>query len=170
MQTISSSNAKFVYASYRERFYAASNQWPNFENFNFTPVTGYDSYDCTYTVFGKPCVVEFKVRDFASDKYDSAMIDKKKFDYLIEHYKRTGETPIYQMYYTDGICILWDLLKCQDVPLEETTANRYTMNPTAGKIKKQIYNLPNDKGLKLKYNIPSETAIRNNFNAKFTVV
>ncbi|WP_299988680.1 hypothetical protein [uncultured Pontibacter sp.] len=170
MTTLTSNNVKFVYSSFKERYYTESNQFPKFSDFSFTNILGYDQHDATYTAHGKKCVAEFKIRDVSSTAYPSAMIEKKKFDYLMGRYQETGELPIYQCYYNDGVCLLFNLLKCQDIQVELIPCPKYTMNRAAGKTDKYVLNLPTDRALRMQYNIPAESDVQKSFYSQYTVV
>lgn len=173
MITIDKEKAPFVFASFRERYYSATSSTGGFfQDFLYTSPVGYDEYDATAVGGSKkrPCVLEFKVRDFESTKYDTAMIDRKKYNALLRRHSRTGEVPIYYCFYTDGVMLAFNLLKCQDLDLEETTTNKFTMNPSAGRHRKLIYNLPIDRAKRFVYTVPTDEQVKAVFYTQFTVV
>ncbi|TXK36802.1 hypothetical protein FVR03_16805 [Pontibacter qinzhouensis] len=169
MITLTSKNVKFVYSSFKERYTAENSNISIFNNYSFTDITGYDQFDATCEVAGKKAIVEYKVRNNASDRYPSVMIEKKKFDFLISQYEETGAIPIYQSFYTDGYALIFDLRKCQDIQVELIPCPKYTANPAAGRTNKYVINLPIERALKKKYTMPDPKEIDQSFYKHFKV-
>jgi len=141
MTTLTSKNVKFVYSSFTERFYAENSGINIFSDFTFTDIQGYDKYDAICTVLNKQkCIVEYKIRTVKSDSYSTVMIEKQKFDSLMELHRSTGALPLYQCFYNDGRTLVFDLLRCQDLEVEKMICPRYSMNCSAGTIIKEVYN------------------------------
>lgn len=68
----------------------------------------YDSIDCFATACtGVRYAIEIKNRDISISKYDKILLEKVKYDALIDAYKK-GYRPIYRCYFKDG-CLTWDL-------------------------------------------------------------
>ncbi|WP_066834895.1 hypothetical protein [Rufibacter ruber] len=170
MTPISSYQQRFVYSSFRERYYTETNQFPKFSNFNFTSTTGFDRYDATYEVAGKPVLAEFKIRDCASTQYPTAMIEIEKYDFLVAEAKKTGRAAIFQCYYTDGIVLFFNLSKMPKPEAQNAVRTKSTMAANSGRRNSPYYALPVEAALKFRYKIPSEAEIQKEFYQQYTVV
>ena len=76
----------------------------------------YNRVDVGVTAGTKTFNVEIKYRDFPSTLYekDGYILEKKKYDALLEAYKQTGSVPTYVNYFSDGIGFSWDLRKISE--------------------------------------------------------
>lgn len=91
-----------------------------------------ERFDCI-VVGLKVYMVEIKVRNIDSTKYDTIMIEPDKRNYLMSMVEN-GFTPLYVNFFNDGKCLVWDLIKVgKDFTSGIRTTNKVTVNPSAGK-------------------------------------
>lgn len=90
----------FKYRSYRERYYVERNLPPMAINIQFTPRTGYDRHDYTFECGERLFIVEVKVRTCSSEEHDDTLLEKDKFDYLLDRADRMGAIPLLHVFFT----------------------------------------------------------------------
>lgn len=89
----------------------------------------YDSIDCFATAnTGDKYAIEIKNRDISLDKYDDVMLELHKYNALMAAHIDSGYTPIFRVYYKDGV-LTWDISKIdvenrvEEMPCAESTFN-----------------------------------------------
>lgn len=108
-------------------------------------------YDAVFAKDGLVSVVECKVRTFESDRYDTSIIEKKKYDDLMTYLDgRLCQKILYVMFFTDDVAIVWNLEKT-DVNWTTDPFVKTTMGDRS-KVDKLVSYLPNDKGTKIQLN------------------
>ena len=71
----------------------------------------FDSIDCFATAStGDKYAIELKDRDISIDKYDDVMLELHKYNALMIAYIDSGYTPIFRVYFQDGV-LTWDISK-----------------------------------------------------------
>ena len=71
----------------------------------------FDSIDCFATAStGDKYAVEIKNRDISIDKYDDVMMELHKYNALMIAYVYSGYTPLFRVYFQDGV-LTWDISK-----------------------------------------------------------
>lgn len=106
----------------------------------------YDSIDCFATACtGERFAIEIKNRDISINKYNQILLEKVKYDALIDAYNK-GYRPLYRCYFKDGV-ITWDLSL---IDIE----NRVEQMPCAAstqdyghKVKKNVIMLKKEEGI-----------------------
>ena len=64
----------------------------------------YDSIDCFATACtGQKFAIELKNRDISIDKYDDVMLELHKYNALMIAYEESGYTPLFRVYFQDGV-------------------------------------------------------------------
>lgn len=99
-------------------------------------------YDAVFAKDDVVSVVEFKVRTFPHNRYDSGMIEKDKFNNLLA--KLDGNMchrALYVMFFSDGIALVWNLSKVSPNWFKEDFV-KTTMGDRSKKTK-TVANLPN---------------------------
>lgn len=99
----------------------------------------YDSIDCFATAStGDKYAVEIKNRDISIDKYDDVMLELHKYNALMIAYIYSGYTPLFRVYFQDGV-LTWDISKI-DISgrVEEMSCAESIFNYEHKKIKKII--------------------------------
>ena len=99
----------------------------------------FDSIDCFATAStGEKFAVEIKDRDISIDKYDDVMLELHKYNALMIMYEESGYTPIFRVYYKDGV-LTWDISKIDvENRVEEMSCAESTFNYDHKIIKKII--------------------------------
>ena len=89
----------------------------------------YDSIDCFATACtGDKYAVEIKNRDISIDKYDTYLLELHKYNALMIAYEESGYTPLFRVYFQDGV-LTWDISKIdvddrvEEMPCAESTFN-----------------------------------------------
>ena len=89
----------------------------------------FDSIDCFATAStGDKYAIEIKNRDISIDKYDDVMLELHKYNALIIAYEESGYTPLFRVYFKDGV-LTWDISKIdvdgrvEEMPCAESTFN-----------------------------------------------
>lgn len=89
----------------------------------------YESIDCFATAStGDKYAIELKNRDISIDKYDDVMLELHKYNALMIAYEESGYTPLFRVYYKDGV-LTWDISKIdvenrvEEMPCAESTFN-----------------------------------------------
>lgn len=81
----------------------------NITNYTFTEIESFDRYDA---IINNKAVIEVKVRNQNSTDFSSTMIEKSKFDFLINYSKETNLIPFLFVYYKkDKLLRWWNLLE-----------------------------------------------------------
>ena len=99
----------------------------------------FDSVDCFATAStGQKFAIEIKNRDISIDKYDDVMLELHKYNALMIMYEESGYTPLFRVYFQDGV-LTWDISKI-DISdrVEEMSCAESTFNYEHKKIKKII--------------------------------
>ena len=89
----------------------------------------FDSIDCFATAStGDKFAIEIKNRDISIDKYDDVMMELHKYNALMIAYIYSGYTPLFRVYFQDGV-LTWDISKIdandrvEEMPCAESTFN-----------------------------------------------
>lgn len=102
--------AKFAAASQIER--VLGKQLADLLGCNFIGAPEKCHYDAVFAKDNVVSVVEFKVRTFAHNKYDSGMIEKPKYENLLAKIDNNMcHKSLYIMFYSDGYAAIWNLSK-----------------------------------------------------------
>ena len=99
----------------------------------------FDSVDCFATAStGDKYAIEIKNRDISIDKYDDVMLELHKYNALMIAYEESGYTPLFRVYFQDGV-LTWDISKIDvDDRVEEMPCAESTFNYSHKVIKKII--------------------------------
>ena len=99
----------------------------------------YDSVDCFATAStGQKFAIELKNRDISIDKYDDVMMELHKYNALMIAYIYSGYTPLFRVYFQDGV-LTWDISKINiNGRVEEMKCAESTFNYYHKRIKKII--------------------------------
>lgn len=99
----------------------------------------FDSIDCFATAStGQKFAIELKNRDIPLDKYDDVMMELHKYNALMIAYVYSGYTPLFRVYFQDGV-LTWDISKINiNGRVEEMKCAESTFNYEHKKIKKII--------------------------------
>ena len=89
----------------------------------------FDSIDCFATACtGQKFAIEIKNRDISIDKYDTYLLELHKYNALMVAYEESGYTPLFRVYFQDGV-LTWDISKIdvdgrvEEMPCAESTFN-----------------------------------------------
>ena len=99
----------------------------------------FDSIDCFATAStGDKYAIELKDRDISLDKYDTYLLELHKYNALMVAYIESGYTPLFRVYFQDGV-LTWDISKI-DVSdrVEEMKCAESTFNYSHKVVKKII--------------------------------
>ena len=99
----------------------------------------FDSIDCFATAStNQKYAIELKNRDISIDKYDDVMMELHKYNALMIAYEESGYTPLFRVYYKDGV-LTWDISKI-DISdrVEEMSCAESTFNYEHKVVKKII--------------------------------
>ena len=99
----------------------------------------FDSIDCFATAStGDKYAIEIKNRDISIDKYDTYLMELHKYNALMIAYEESGYTPLFRVYFQDGV-LTWDISKIDvDDRVEEMPCAESTFNYSHKVIKKII--------------------------------
>ena len=99
----------------------------------------FDSIDCFATAStGDKYAIELKDRDISIDKYDDVMMELHKYNALMGAYIDSGYTPLFRVYFQDGV-LTWDISKIDaENRVEEMSCAESIFNYEHKKIKKII--------------------------------
>ena len=99
----------------------------------------FDSIDCFATAStGDKYAVEIKNRDISIDKYDTYLLELHKYNALMIAYEESGYTPLFRVYFQDGV-LTWNIPKIDvDDRVEEMSCAESTFNYSHKVIKKII--------------------------------
>ena len=106
--------------------------------YEFT-VEKFDSIDCFATAStGDKYAIEIKNRDISIDKYDDVLLELHKYNALMVAHIESGYTPLFRVYYKDGV-LTWDISKIDtENRVEEMPCAESTFNYNHKRIKKII--------------------------------
>ena len=107
----------------------------------------YDSIDCFATAStGQRFAVELKNRNIPLDKYDDVMLELHKYNALMIAYEESGYTPLFRVYFQDGV-LTWDISKIDvNDRVEEMLCAESTFN-YEHKINKKIILLKKEEAI-----------------------
>lgn len=117
----------------------------------------YDNVDVFWEKYDKKYVGELKYRDNYPSSgrcivEDGAVLEKTKYDALMEYYDLSGLTPYYIMIFNNNEMFLWDVSKLDGVDWKkEDKFPRTTKGRNTKKVKKEVTYLPLELGHKCKY-------------------
>ena len=99
----------------------------------------FDSIDCFATAStGDKYAIELKDRDISIDKYDDVLLELHKYNALMVAHIESGYTPLFRVYFQDGV-LTWDISKIDiENRVEEMTCAESTFNYSHKRIKKII--------------------------------
>ena len=99
----------------------------------------YDSIDCFATAStGDKFAIEIKNRDISIDKYNDVMLELHKYNALMIAFEESGYTPLFRVYFQDGV-LTWDISKIDvDGRIEEMPCAESTFNYNHKVVKKII--------------------------------
>ena len=99
----------------------------------------FDSIDCFATAStGDKYAIELKDRDISIGKYSTYLLEMKKYNALMAAYIDSGYTPLFRVYFQDGV-LTWDISKIDiNGRVEEMSCAESTFNYEHKKIKKII--------------------------------
>ena len=99
----------------------------------------FDSIDCFATAStGDKYAIELKDRDISIDKYDDVLLELHKYNALMVAHEESGYTPLFRVYFQDGV-LTWDISKIDiNDRVEEMTCAESTFNYSHKVIKKII--------------------------------
>lgn len=114
----------------------------------------YERFDCMTTgVTGNIAIFEIKDRKISSDKYDTILFEKGKYDAMMDSYRNSGYTPYYVIFYTDCYYV-FPVSKIKDVEnrVQEILATHDTVNYSYDdKVTKKVIMLDKEEGIKCNY-------------------
>lgn len=112
----------------------------------------FDSIDCFATAStGEKFAVEIKNRDISIEKYDTYLLEMKKYNALMAAYIDSGYTPLFRVYFQDGV-LTWDISKIDiNGRVEEMKCAESTFN-YSHKINKKIIMLKKEEAIDKKRN------------------
>ena len=103
----------------------------------------FDSVDCFATAStGQRFAIELKNRDISIDKYDDVLMELHKYNALMIAYEESGYTPLFRVYFQDGV-LTWDISKIdvndrvEEMPCAESTFNCHKINKKIIMLKKE---------------------------------
>lgn len=121
----------------------------------------YDSWDVNVTADSGTAIVEIKDRDIQFDKYDRPgkrdgyMIEEIKYIPMMKAYRASGCTPVFIIFFQDGIGYWWDLSAYdpEEITWEEKWCTETTADGSYGKVKrlKKFFNVFLKDGKRFKY-------------------
>ena len=112
----------------------------------------FDSVDCFATAStGQRFAIELKNRDISIDKYDDIMLELHKYNALMIAYEESGYTPLFRVYFQDGV-LTWDISKIDaNDRVEEMLCAESTFN-YEHKVVKKIIMLKKEEAIDKKRN------------------
>ena len=107
----------------------------------------FDSIDCFATAStGDKYAIEIKNRDISIDKYNDVMMELHKYNALMIAYEESGYTPLFRVYFQDGV-LTWDISKIDvNDRVEEMLCAESTFN-YEHKINKKIIMLKKEEAI-----------------------
>ena len=112
----------------------------------------FDSVDCFATAStGQRFAIELKNRDISIDKYDTYLLELHKYNALMIAYEESGYTPLFRVYFQDGV-LTWDISKIDvDGRIEEMLCAESIFN-YEHKVVKKIIMLKKEEAIDKKRN------------------
>ena len=105
-------NRRFQEASEKERILIR--QLADLLGVQFIPAPEKCRYDAVFERDGVVSIVEAKVRSFPHDRYETALLEKAKFDGLISYLDgNMCHKALYVSFYTDDVALVWNLQKIE---------------------------------------------------------
>ena len=117
----------------------------------------YDKVDVFWEKYEAKYVGEIKYRDNYPSSgrcvvEEGSVLEKTKYDALMEYYKLSGMTPYYIMIFNNNYMYLWDLSKFDEIEFKvENKYPRTTKGSNKEKVSKIVTYLPLSLGYKCKY-------------------
>lgn len=117
----------------------------------------YDKVDVFWEKYDKKYVGELKYRDNYPSSgrcvvEDGAVLEKTKYDALMEYHNLSGLTPYYIMIFNNGELYIWDVSELKEIEWKiENIYPRTTKGSNTKKVAKVVTYLPLDSGHKCKY-------------------
>ena len=107
----------------------------------------YESIDCFATACtGQKFAIEIKNRNIPLDKYDTYLLEMKKYNALMIAHEESGYTPLFRVYFQDGV-LTWDISKIDiNGRVEEMKCAESTFN-YEHKINKKIILLKKEEAI-----------------------
>ena len=107
----------------------------------------FDSIDCFATACtGQKFAIELKNRSIPLDKYDTYLLELHKYNALMIAYEESGYTPLFRVYFQDGV-LTWDISKIDvNDRVEEMLCAESTFN-YEHKINKKIIMLKKEEAI-----------------------
>ena len=107
----------------------------------------FDSIDCFATAStGDTFAIELKDRNIPLDKYDTYLLEMKKYNALMIAHEESGYTPLFRVYFQDGV-LTWDISKIDiNGRVEEMKCAESTFN-YEHKINKKIILLKKEEAI-----------------------
>ena len=143
MKELSKIEKGFMIASTKERMLLTDfwkNQNQDFLIKKISKVESKDRYDAVITSGETDYLVEIKTRRLKRTTYPDSMIEKSKFDYLVDTCIDSNVIPSYWVFYLDGSVCIWNLNKTVPVWKKKLNPKQTVGNRT--KVEKTIGNLP----------------------------
>lgn len=102
----------------------------NVKQVNFSSFS--DKHDCIILADNN-FVVEIKVRTITSNTHPDYMIEEHKYKSMMSWVSK-GYIPIYVNFFTDGVCLAWNLLKADNLKVQQFNINKLNVNPDSQKV------------------------------------
>lgn len=113
----------------------------------------FESIDCFATAasINQKYAIEIKNRDISIDKYSTYLLEMKKYNALMDAHIYSGYTPLFRVYFQDGV-LTWDISKIDiNGRVEEMKCAESTFN-YEHKVIKKIIMLKKDEAIDKKRN------------------
>lgn len=107
-------NENYIKTSIRERILLQKlSEVKDFQVVKFSNESGYAKWDAVIMSGNSICLAESKIRFYNISTFNGWIIEKNKYDFLIEQYQKHKAIPLYINFHNDGIQI-WDLSKIME--------------------------------------------------------
>jgi len=107
-------NESYIKTSIRERILLQRLiDFKDLELIKFSQEDSYAKWDAVIMSGNNKCLIESKVRSYNISTFNGWIIEKNKYDFLIEQYQKHKAIPLYINFHNDGIQI-WDLSKIKE--------------------------------------------------------
>lgn len=114
-------------------------------DYEFSPVDGYDIWDCKLYMNGKKILIEVKCRDTF---YDTLFLEKIKYDDLMKYKKENDFDAIFYINDTPNGVYMSRIDNKVFNHIEYVMCPVATMDPSKGKVRKAVYSLDVEKDMK----------------------
>lgn len=105
---------KFIKTSIRERILLNKLiEVKNFQLVKFSKEDSYSKWDAVIMSGNSICLVETKFRTYDLSSFNEWIIQKDKYDFLIEQSKNNNAIPLYINFFKDGI-LIWNLFDIKE--------------------------------------------------------